>query len=175
MIVSWTGDWDNKENEIAAVDELVEMEAIDVVAYHQNQPNVVYAAEEKGIYSIGYHQAAQGCSPKHLTAVSCTWELVYEQVLREYLIGKGNIKENYWIGLEANAVGLSTYSEEITPDIITRLEEATNKILAGQDVFSGVIYDTEGHLRCDEKEFISDEKLLEQMDWYVEGVRFYER
>ena len=90
-------------------------------------------------------------------------------------IGKGNIKNNYWIGLEVNAVGLSAYSEEITPDIITELEKATDEILMGKDVFSGVIYDTEGNLKCDEKEFISDEILLEQMNWYVEGVRFYER
>lgn len=174
VIVSWTGDWDNKEKEIIAVDNLVDKEAVDVLAYHQNQPNVVYEAEAKGVYSIGYHQAAEGCSSKHLTAVTCNWELVYEQVLREFLIGKGNIKDNYWIGLEARAVGLSDYSEEVTPDIITKLEEVKSDIMAGKDVFSGVIYDTEGNLRCDEKEFIGDEFLLEQMDWYVEGVRFYE-
>jgi len=175
VIVGWTGDWDNREEEIATVDKLVNEESIDVVAYHQNQPNVVYAAEEKGIYSIGYHEAAEGCSSKHLTAVTCNWGLVYEQVLREYLIGKGNIKDNYWIGLEANAVGLSAYSEEVTSNVIEKLEEAKDEILSGKDVFSGVIYDTEGNLRCDEKEFISDEVLLEQMDWYVEGVEFYER
>lgn len=174
VIVDWTGDWDNKENEMISVNQLVKNEAIDVVAYHQNQTNVVYAAEEQGIYSIGYHQAAQGCSEKHLTAVTCQWELAYEQVLREFLIGKGNIKDNYWIGLEADAVGLSEYSQEITEDIIEELEKATNEILTGKDVFSGVIYDTEGKLRCGDKEFISDEVLLEQMDWYVEGVRFYE-
>lgn len=175
VIATWTGDWDNGESERTAVYELVEKESIDVVAYHQNQSNVVYAAEEKGIYSIGYHQPTEGCSDKHLTAVTCQWGLVYEQVVREYLIGKGNIKDNYWIGMEANAIGLSTYSEEVTIDIIEELEAATDEILAGKDVFSGVIYDTEGNLRCDEKEFISDEVLLEQMDWYVEGVRFYER
>lgn len=174
VIVSWTGDWDNKEREIVAVDNLIDNENVDVFAYHQNQPNVVYEADAKGVYSIGYHQAAEGGTPKHLTAVVCDWGLVYEQVVREFLIGKGNIKDNYWIGLEAQAVGLSAYSEEITPDIIEKLEKAKNEILAGKDVFSGVIYDVEGNLRCDEKEFIGDEFLLEQMDWYVEGVRFYE-
>lgn len=174
VIVTWTGDWDNKEKEIMAVNELVDKEAIDVVAYHQNQPNVVYAAEEKNIYSIGYHQMAEGCSDKHLTAVICKWELVYEQVLREFLVGKANIKDNYWIGMEADAVGLSAYSPEITKDMIEELEKASNEILTGKDVFSGEIYDTEGNLRCDEKEFISDEVILEQMDWYVKGVRFYE-
>jgi len=175
VVVCWTGDWDNKEKEIVAVDRLIDDENVDVFAYHQNQPNVAYEADEKGVYSIGYHQAAENCSSKYLTAVVCDWKLVYEQVLREFLVGKGNVKDNYWIGLEAEAVGLSAYSEEITPDIIEEMEEAKAEILAGKDVFSGVIYDMEGILRCDEKEFISDEVLLEQMDWYVEGVRIYER
>ena len=38
----------------------------------------------------------------------------------------------------------------------------------------GVIYDNEGNLRCSENEIISDEMLLENFDWYVEGVEFYE-
>ena len=42
-------------------------------------------------------------------------------------------------------------------------------------MFSGVIYDTDGRLRCEEKETISDEVILEQFDWFVEGVRIYER
>jgi len=30
-------------------------------------------------------------------------------------------------------------------------------------------------LRCEEKETISDEVILEQFDWFVEGVRIYEK
>ena len=37
-----------------------------------------------------------------------------------------------------------------------------------------ICYDTEGNLRCGEKEIIGDTILLEQFDWYVEGVEFYE-
>lgn len=175
VVVYWTGEWDDKEKEIDATDTLIHKEGVDVLTYHQNQPNVVYEADAKGVYSIGYHQAAENCSSRHLSAVVCNWELVYEQVLREFLIGKGNIKDNYWIGLEAGAVGLATYSEEIGGEIHSEIEKAKAEILSGKDVFSGVIYDTEGNLRCDEKEFIGDEFLLEQMDWFVEGVRFYER
>ena len=47
-------------------------------------------------------------------------------------------------------------------------------MLAGKDVFSGVIYDNEGNLRCKENQAIRDEILLEQFDWYPEGVEFYE-
>ena len=174
VVVAWTGKWDNREKEMEAANHLIEQEEVDVITYHQNQPNVVEAAEAAGIYSIGYHQTLEGCSSKYLTSVVCNWELVYGEILREYLVGKGNLKNNYWIGMEVDAVGLSDYSEEITGDIVAELEKAKTEILGGNDVFSGIIYDREGNLRCGEKESISDEMLLEQFDWYVEGVEFYE-
>ena len=54
------------------------------------------------------------------------------------------------------------------------MQKATDEIVAGQDVFSGIIYDNEGNLRCKEKQAIRDEGLLNEFDWYVEGVEFYE-
>ena len=35
-----------------------------------------------------------------------------------------------------------------------------------------VIYDNKGNLRCKGNQTIRDEILLEQLDWYVEGVEF---
>jgi len=175
VVVIWTDAWDDKEKETEAANALIEQSKVDVLTYHQNQPNVVEVAEAAGVYSIGYHEALNGCSSKYLTSVVCNWELVYEQIIREYIVGKGNIKDNYWIGLEANAVGLSECSEEVSADIVQEIERAKTEILSGKDVFSGIIYDREGNLRCGANEFIGDEFLLEQMDWYVEGVKFYEK
>jgi len=175
VVVTYTGEWDNKEREREAANSLIRKEKVDVITYHQNQPNVVEVAEQAGIYSIAYHETMKKVSPNNLSTVQCSWELVYESILREFMVGKSNIQDNYWIGLEAGAVGLSGYSEFVSADIREEVEVAKNEILTGKDVFSGIIYDTEGNLRCDEKEFISDENLLEHMDWYVEGVRFYER
>jgi len=174
VVVNWTGEWDNKEKEKQAAYELIE-ENVDVLTYHQNQANVVEVAEEEGIYSIGYHIPPDNCSDKNLTTVVCNWSIVYEEIIREFLVGKGNLKDNYWIGLERDAVGLSEYSAAITGEIENEVEKAKQEILSGWDIFSGEIYDTNGNLRCGEKETISDTILLEQLDWFVEGVRFYEK
>ena len=53
------------------------------------------------------------------------------------------------------------------------LEAAKEEILQGKEVFSGVIYDNLGNRKCEEDEIIRDEILLEQFDWFVEGVNFY--
>lgn len=174
VTVAWTGDWDCEEKEKQATEQLVAAGA-DVVTYHQNQPNVVYKAEELGVYSIGYHAALEGQSSHYLMSVVCNWETVYTELVKSFLAGTANGKENYWVGLEADAVGLSAYSEEVSDEIVQTVEQAKLKIMAGKDVFSGVIYDAEGTLRCDEKEMISDEMILEQFDWFVEGVKFYEK
>ena len=87
--------------------------------------------------------------------------------------GKGNSQNNYWIGIEKGAVSLSEYSSEVTKEMRDEVEKAKKEILGGKDVFSGVIYDNQGNLRCGENEVISDEQLLERFDWYAEGVEFY--
>ena len=174
VVVNWTGAWDDEEKEIQAAFDLIKNENTDVLTYHQNRANVVEAAEAEGVYSIGYHIAPEQRSDKNLTTVSCNWNLVYEEIIRTYLVGKGNIKDNYWIGLEAGAVDLTPYSAEVGETIVQEVEQAKQEILSGRDVFSGKIVDNTGTLRCGEKETISDEVILEQFDWFVEGVRFYE-
>jgi len=82
--------------------------------------------------------------------------------------------DTYWIGIEQDAVGLTEYSPKVTQATITIIEEAKQEIMNGYDVFSGIIYDTEHTFRCDEGETIDDEQLLKYLDWYVEGVEFYE-
>jgi basic membrane protein A len=113
-------------------------------------------------------------SSKYLTSVVCNWEILYEEIMKQYLQGNANSVENYWIGLEKEAVELSDFSNEVSDDVFVELEKAKAEILHGKDVFSGMIYDNTGVLRCDEGEIIRDKTLLEQFDWFVEGVEIYE-
>ena len=135
---------------------------------------MIQAAEEVGVASIGFHDQFDGFSPLYLTSAVFNWQPIYKELVREFMKGKGNVHPNYWLGIEKDAVALSEYSSEVTKEMQVEVEKAKNEILSGKNIFSGVIYDSEGNLRCDENEVISDEMLLEQFDWYVEGVEFYE-
>lgn len=174
VTVAWSNAWDNEQEERRQADNLINTVGVDVITYHQNQPYVVEEAEKLGIYSIGYHQMLNNCSPKYLTAVVGDWMLTYEAIIRQYLRGNSADHKIYWVGMDENAVKLADFSSEVSEDIKTEVTKATNEILVGKDVFSGVIYDNEGRLRCKENQAIRDELLLEQFDWYVEGVEFYE-
>lgn len=175
VTVAWSNAWDDDEEERKQADNLIENTGVDVITYHQNQAYVVDEAEKAGIYSIGYHQRLENCSDQYLTAVVGDWKLTYEAIIRQYLRGNAEDIKMYWVGMEENAVKLSDYSALVSEDIKTEVMKAKNQILAGQDVFSGVIYDNEGKLRCKENQTIRDETLLEQFDWYVEGVEFYDK
>ena len=172
--VVWTDSWDNEQLEREAAKNLIEKMDTDVITYHQNQDFAAREADKNGVYSIGYHVPNTELSSKYLTAVVCNWEILYEEIMKQYLQGNANSIENYWIGLDYNAVGLSDFSDEVSGEILQVLEREKEQILEGKDVFSGVIYDNKGMMRCDEGEIIRDKVLLEEFDWFVEGVEIYE-
>lgn len=174
VIVAWTGTWDNEEIEKKAAHNLIEKVSVDMITYHQNQPYVIEVAEQKGVMSIGYHQAFDQFSENYMTSIICNWNVVYEEVLQEFLRGKGEDIEYFWIGIRKDAVELSKYSSKVSKEAIEAIEKAKEQMQKSGVVFVGPIYDTEGNLRCGEKELMSDEVLLRQFDWYVEGVEFYE-
>ena len=174
VTVAWSNAWDDEEEERKQADKLIEDVGVDVITYHQNQTYVAEEAEKAGIYSIGYHQTLEGCSDNYLTAVICDWKYTYEAIIRQYLRGDSSNIKIYWIGIDENAVKLADFSPIVSDDIKAEVSKATDEILSGRDVFSGVIYDNEGTLRCKENQTIRDELLLEQFDWYVEGVEFYD-
>lgn len=178
VIVAWTGTWDSEEMERRSANNLIEKAGVDVITYHQNQSYVIEVADEKGVMSVGYHQAFDQFSDNYLTSVVCDWNVVYEELIRDFLRGKGNEIEHFWIGIskdaEQDAVGLSKYSSKVSKEAIEVIEKIKEEMKKASVVFVGPIYDIEGNLRCGEKELISDEVLLEQFDWYVEGVEFYE-
>ena len=173
--VMWTDSWDDAEAEKAAVETLVKEVGVDMIAYHQNQSNAAEAADALGVCSIGYNQAAEGLSDKYLTAAVWNWDSLYFEIIREFVQGKGNTVEHHWFGIESGVVGLSEYSALVSEEAKLAVENARNKVISGEAVFSGYIQDNEGVQRCAEGESIGDKILLEEMDWFVDGVVIYEK
>ena len=55
----------------------------------------------------------------------------------------------------------------------TKEKMSKREIIAGDKIFFGVIYDNQGNIRCRDGEIISDQVLMNDMDWYVKGVEIY--
>ena len=171
--VVWTGSWDDEEKEVAATQRLIE-NAADVVTYHQNRHFVAETADAAGVYSIGYNESVDGLSECYLTAVAWDWKALYYRIIREVLKGEANTVKRHWFGIDTGVVGLTEYSSAVGAELKQKVSEAQQELQTGKNLFSGTIYDNTGELRCREGESVSDSILLESMDWYVEGVEFFE-
>uniref|UniRef100_UPI0040571FCA BMP family ABC transporter substrate-binding protein n=1 Tax=Acetatifactor sp. TaxID=1872090 RepID=UPI0040571FCA len=172
--VVWTGIWEHEEQETLAANRLIEELDADVITYHQNQHYVAQVADAAGVYSIGYNEMAEGLSEKYLTATVWDWNSLYYEIVRELMQGKANSVKRHWFGIDTGVVGLAEYSSLVEEEIRDTVDCARKEMSVGKNIFSGVIYDNKGELRCGEGESISDEILLEKMDWYVDGVVIYE-
>ncbi len=171
--VVWTQSWDDREKEVAATERLIEELDADLITYHQNQHFVAETADKAGVYSIGYNEPKNGLSDRYLTASVWNWNELYCKIVRELLTGETNTVKRHWFGIETGVVGLSPYSPLVTEEAQREIDNA-KVFIEKNSVFSNVIYDTTGKLRCDEGESIGDEILLNKMDWFVEGVILHE-
>lgn len=173
VYVSWTDSWDDSEKETKAAEKLIKNKSADVVTYHQNQHYTAQTADKAGVYSIGYNALAEGLSDKYLTAAVWNWDTLYYQIIREFVQGQPNAMERRWFAIDSGVVSLTELSAQVSDEARQAVETAHNRLLSGEDVFSGIIYDNNGVLQCNEGEILSDDTLLKKMDWFVEGVEIY--
>lgn len=173
IFVAFTNSWQDAKKEAANAKRLINAGA-DVITYHQNQKTVADTCEWMQVDFIGYHEAFKDYSSHSLTSVVCKWDAYYTDILQRYLKGELNKEEAHWIGVEKDAVYLSPYSDRVTEDMKKEVEKAKTEMLEGFLVFSGEIKDNEGNIRSKAGEAISDEVLLERVDWLEAGVTVIE-
>ena len=173
LIVRFTGSWENKAAELESVILLAEKGA-DVITYHEDRPYAVQEAERLGLMSIGYDAVYEKYSDRFLTAVLYNWKVLYEKVLGDYMSGRSNFSNSYWLGFDEGAVDLYPLSPRVSEKTAYLASVEKRRILQNRSVFSGVIYDNNGNLRCNEDERISDHELFTGMDWFIEGVEIYD-
>lgn len=173
VLVCYTGSWDDQNAEEQAVRSLHEAGA-DVITYHEDRPYAIDLADRMGLFTTGYDYVSGEYSDRFLTAAVINWDMLYTRVLHDFLSGRANFSNGYWLGLPDGAVSLYPYSDLVTKDTRQLIAAEEERIGTTRDVFSGMIYDNTGVMRCGENERISDDELFDHIDWYVEGVSVYE-
>lgn len=170
IYVSWCKSWENDEKASNAFKKLDKYD-IDVLAVHTNSVAPLKLAEEKGIWTIGYHYNNADMFPKtYLTAAVWDWQRIYRSIFLRYANGRFTSKQ-FWEGVETGAAKLAPLTDKVaagTGRVIYREQElmSSNKF----DVFYGPIKDNKGNLKVKAGQNITDDKLLHDFGWYVEGV-----
>jgi len=171
VYVEWTGSWTDDVMCEEAVNTLLAEHDIDVLAMHSDSNKPLEIAEEKGIWSIGYNIDNSGKYPNtYLTAPVWEWQNFYEPQILACLHKKFHGK-HYWEGVETGLVSLAPFTGNVKPGTAEIVEAEREKLESGLfDVFYGPITDNAGNLRVAEGESMSDASMLNEFDWYVEGV-----
>ena len=168
--VIWTNSWYDPGREREAAGVLVTQGA-DVLTHHTDSTAVVQAADEKGVYAIGYHSDMSKYGPRaHLTAVTHQWGDFYTRITREVLDGTWKSRD-VWGGIKAGMVSLAPINPLVPRDLVALVEEKEDAIRnGGFHPFQGPVKDQEGKVRIAAGTTISDDDLL-KMQWYVQGVQ----
>lgn len=167
--VVWLFSWHDPAKEKEATKALYDMKA-DVIGMHSDTGAAPQAAEELGIYVIGYNNDMTKYAPtKHLTAPIWDWGMVYSRVIDQAKAGEWK-SEDIWWGLKEGLVKLSAYGKDVPEDVKKLVESEKAKIISGKwDVFHGPVKDQSGKVRVGEGEKLSDKDML-ALSWYVEGI-----
>ena len=171
VISAWLGDDDRDSHarEVAAA--LINDVGVDVIGSHRINDVVAEEALERGVYALGSHSYLPA-QEKLLSRQCFNWQVVWAQLLKDYA-RNFNQSGFYWFDYRTAQLYFDISSPAVTESETLELRQAETDLINGYEPFSGLIRDTEGKVRCEEGEYISDIALREFIDWYVEGVDFY--
>jgi len=169
VAVKWTHTWVDAPKAKEAAKALLD-EGCDVIAQHQDAPGPQVAAEESGVWSIGYNMDMTSVAPKaHMTAPVWNWGPYYVDQIKAVMDDSWKA-ENYWGGMEDGIVNLSPLTENAPEGAQEAVDKAQAAILSGENkIFTGPLKDNTGQLKVPEGVTLTDEQLT-SIDWLVEGV-----
>jgi len=171
VYVSWTNSWTDDESAASATEQLLDKYNIDIISMHTDSLKPLAVAEERDVMTIGYNIDNSEYYPNtFLTAAVWDWEKFYTPNILQCIQGKfdGN---HYWEGIETGIVSIAPFSDKVKDGVAKVVEKEIERMSSGTfDVFYGPIVDNEGNIRVSEGESLTDNVMLNEFDWYVEGV-----
>lgn len=170
VYVKVTNSWFDPEGEKQAAEALIAA-GCDVIGQHCDTPNPQLAAEEKGIYGVGYNSDMSKDAPKAvLTSVVWDWSVYYTQAVQAVIDGTWT-GENYFGGMADGLVDIAPLADLCAEGTQEKIEEARAKIVSGEwDVFDGVIETNDGKTVGAEGQHMSDGDITGNMTWYFKNV-----
>jgi basic membrane protein A len=170
--VVWTNTWFDPAKERQASEALLDGGA-DVIAQHQDTAGPQQAAEDRGLYGVGYNADMAPLAPGAvLTSAIWNWAPYYIDIVESVMNGTWE-SEQYWGGWQDGVVDMAPIADFVPDDIRTAIEEEVARFKSGEEtiytIFTGPIADQTGEIRVPEGQTMTDEELL-SMNWFVDGV-----
>lgn len=170
VYVKVTGSWYDPEGEGAAADALIAL-GCDVLGQHCDTPNPMTAAEEKGVWGIGYNSDMSKDAPNAvLTSVVWDWSAYYTYAVKAVIEGTWT-GENYFGGMSEGLIDITSLASFAAPGTAEKIAEVRKTIEDGTwDVFTGVIETNDGKTVGEEGKSLDDGTITGGINWYFKNV-----
>lgn len=167
--VVWLNTWFDPAKEREAAETMINQNA-DVITFHTDSPAAVQAAEDAGIYAVGYHSDMSSYGPTaHLTAAVHNWEDYYVSRVQAVMDGTWSSTDT-WKGIADNMTDITPINSAVPASVIAEVDVLKAKIASGAlHPFTGPLNKQSGEQVLADGAVMSDGDLL-GMDYYVEGV-----
>lgn len=168
IYIDWTHAWYDPGKARAFALSLIDR-GCDVIAQHQDSVSPQVAAEERGVWSIGYHASMEFFAPNaYLTGASWNWAPYF--INQVTMVQNGTwTPSNYWGGLEDDVVRLDPLTAHVAPGTQEAVNKAIAAIRKGFDIFVGPLHDNTGALRAPKGHTMTDDEKLSMM-WLVDNI-----
>ncbi|OBR92888.1 purine-binding protein precursor [Clostridium ragsdalei P11] len=168
--VVYTNSWSDPATEKTATNSLIDAGA-DVLAMHLDSTTVMQAAQERGVYGIGFSSDMRSKAPKAVLGGSIwNWGPYYVKTVKA--VANGTWKPGqYWGGIKDNAiVDIGPFGPMVKDDVKSLISKQRQNIIDNKlNVFEGPIYDQAGNLKVAKGQKLTDEQML-SINWFVKGV-----
>ncbi len=167
--VVWTKSWYDPATEKEAAKSLLDVGA-DVITQHVDSPAPQEAAQEAGVYAIGYDSDMSKFAPNaELTSAIANWGNLYKKIVIQ--IKNHNWKSsNIWAGIDEGVVDIAPFGKMVPDRVRQRVMEIRDKMKKKKFVvFKGPLYDQNHKLRIKKGQKMSDAQIW-SMNWFVDGV-----
>ena len=167
--VIWINTWFDPSKEREAAETMINQK-VDVITFHTDSPAAVQAAEEAGVYAVGYHSDMSAYGPKaHLTAAVHNWNDYYVSRIQAVMDGTWTSTDT-WNGIASNMTDIAPLNAAIPADVAAEVMSLKAKIASGEfHPFTGPIMNQAGAEVLAAGAVMSDGDLL-GMNYYVAGV-----
>ncbi len=167
--VVWTETWYDPAKEKEAAKALLD-KGCDIIAQHQDTTGPQIAAEERGVFAIGYNtDSSEQVPDAFLTAPMWNWGPYYADQVKKVMDGEW-VAESYYGNMKDGIVELAPLTDLVAEGTQEAVDEAKAAIMDGSlQVFGGPIKGQDGSVRVEEGAVLTLDELL-SMEWFVEGV-----
>ena len=168
--VAYIDSWYDPEREKSAAESLIGR-GCDVIGQHTNTAEPIRAAEENGVFAIGYNLDNSEAAPNaYLTAPVWDHGSYYIRVIERILDGEFT-PEGFYGRMRDGYVDLAPLTYLVPDDVAARVNEARDMIMTGELApFSGEILDANGRTLCAAGQSLSKDEIWEISE-VVRGVR----